>query len=172
MYVNNLSEITSAYIGAKQTVQNANTPNSSSSPNSSEDKENGVSLTISSEAITQYNDYLTSQLQQQLESNKAQEDAFEDTAKLMEIARRISNGDHVPAADEKKLMEFNFKLYQIAKSAAIMSENNKPKEYDSLFEEDNEDEDIQDKVNALYSEATTPQDSEAPVSETENETIT
>ena len=52
MYVNNLSEITSAYIGAKQTVQNANTPNSSSSPNSSEDKENGVSLTISSEATT------------------------------------------------------------------------------------------------------------------------
>lgn len=42
MYVNNLSEITSAYIGAKQTVQNANTPNSSSSPNSSEDKENAL----------------------------------------------------------------------------------------------------------------------------------
>lgn len=43
---------------------------------------------------------------EQLEASKEAKSAFEDMAKIMEIARRISRGDKVPAKDEKKLMEF------------------------------------------------------------------
>lgn len=46
----------------------------------------------------------------------AMEEAAEDMAKCLEIARRISRGDKVPAQDEKKLMDFNMEIYQIAKT--------------------------------------------------------
>ena len=67
--------------------------------------------------------------------------AMEDLGKILEIARRISNGDRVPSTDEKKLMEYSSELYQAAKSAALLKANKKQKEHDSLFddEEDNKE---------------------------------
>ncbi len=54
----------------------------------------------------------------------------------METARRIAAGDKVPAQDEKKLMDYNYKLYLSAKNAAILNEMKEHKEYDSLWEDD------------------------------------
>ena len=59
-------------------------------------------------------------------ASKQQSDAMADQAKemnkIMLVARRIMHGDKVPAKDEKKLMEFDPKLYMMAKNAAAMLE--------------------------------------------------
>lgn len=98
-----------------------------------QEDESGVTLDISAES------YLM-QLQEQLENSDKQKEAFADLGKMMEIARRISRGDHVPASDEKKLMEFSSDMYQAAKMSAILSKNKHPKDYESMFDEEEESE--------------------------------
>ncbi|MCM1183860.1 MAG: hypothetical protein NC337_10850 [Roseburia sp.] len=78
--------------------------------------------------------------EEQREANNQSAKTAQDFAKVMEIARRIANGDRVPGTDEKKLMEYNSDLYQAAKAAAIVSANKKEhKEYDALFKEEKKD---------------------------------
>ena len=99
----------------------------------------GVTLTISEEAKEMNSQgFIREQLERMRESSEKSEETTADMAKIMEIARRISNGDKVPYSDEKKLMEYSFKLYQIAKSAAMLNKNEEPKEYEALFEDDGE----------------------------------
>lgn len=74
----------------------------------------------------------------------AMEEAAEDMAKCLEIARRISRGDKVPAQDEKKLMDFNMEIYQIAKNMAVMNMNKKHKEWESLWEDEEEKQEYAD----------------------------
>lgn len=78
------------------------------------------------------------------ENSKQQADAMkkyaEDMAKCLEIARRISNGDKVPATDEKKLMDFNMEIYMAAKNMSVMNREKKHKEYDSLWGDEEEKE--------------------------------
>ena len=50
--------------------------------------------------------------------------------------RRISSGDIVPASDERKLMEYDAELYQMAKMTGMMRRKNERKEYDTLLEEE------------------------------------
>lgn len=64
----------------------------------------------------------------------------EEMAKCLEIARRIGRGDHVPAQDEKKLMDFNMEIYQMAKEMAAMNMEEKHKEWESLWGEEEEKE--------------------------------
>lgn len=64
----------------------------------------------------------------------------EEMAKCLEIARRISRGDRVPAQDEKKLMDFNMEIYQMAKEMAAMNMDEKHKEWDSLWGDEEEKE--------------------------------
>ena len=64
----------------------------------------------------------------------------EEMAKCLEIARRISRGDRVPAQDEKKLMDFNMEIYQMAKEMAAMNMDKKHKEWESLWGEEEEKE--------------------------------
>lgn len=64
----------------------------------------------------------------------------EEMAKCLEIARRISRGDRVPAQDEKKLMDFNMDIYKMAKEMAAMNMEGKHKEWDSLWGEEEEKE--------------------------------
>lgn len=77
------------------------------------------------------------------EASKQQGEAMaeyaEDLVKLMEVARRISNGDIVPASDEKKLMEYDMELYMAAKNMAVLSEREK-EEHDSLWKDEEEKE--------------------------------
>ena len=75
---------------------------------------------------------------------RQQSDAMEeyalDMAKIMEVARRISDGGKVPASDEQKLMDYSMELYMSAKNAAMMKElEEKRKEYDSLWEDEDEE---------------------------------
>ena len=51
----------------------------------------------------------------------------------MEVARRIMRGAVVPAADEKKLMEYSEEMYQTAKSVGAMVRRQKKEKYDSLW---------------------------------------
>lgn len=64
----------------------------------------------------------------------------EEMAKCLEIARRISRGDRVPAQDEKKLMDFNMEIYQMAKEMAAMNMDKKHKDWDSLWGDEEEKE--------------------------------
>ena len=74
------------------------------------------------------------------ESVKQQSEAVEEEsiemAKIMEVARRISKGDHVPFSDEKKLMEYSSDLYQTAKAAGMLRRAKEYKEYESLWDEE------------------------------------
>lgn len=69
---------------------------------------------------------------------EAVEEAADEVAKCLEIARRIANGDKVPAYDEKKLLEYSHELYMAAKNTAFINANKKHKEYDSLWKEEDE----------------------------------
>lgn len=73
------------------------------------------------------------------QQGEAMQDYGEEMAKCLEIARRISNGDKVPAQDEKKLMDFNMEIYMAAKNMAVMNMDKKHKEYDTLWGEEEEE---------------------------------
>lgn len=137
---------------------------------SSETSGNGVSLELSDEYLQRFTelqeriDTLTDQIKKNEKSlddviemevgiansevakqqGDAMEEATEDMAKCLEIARRISRGDKVPAQDEKKLMDFNMEIYQIAKNMAVMNMNKKHKEWESLWEDEEEKQEYAD----------------------------
>ncbi|MDD2972392.1 MAG: hypothetical protein PHE02_09725 [Lachnospiraceae bacterium] len=89
--------------------------------------------------------------EEQVENSNEAADSFGEMAKMMEIARRISKGDHVPSKDEQKLMEFNSKLYQAAKAAAMLHVNEKHKKYKSILDEE-ENSDVEEKLRDLEQE--------------------
>ncbi len=104
--------------------------------------------------VVEISENLREMYQQQLEDAKESADAMgeemQNMAKILEIARRISRGDHVPASDEKKLMEFDKDLYQMAKASAALYANRKHKKYKSLFDE--EDDSQEEKIRELRRE--------------------
>lgn len=100
--------------------------------------ENGASVQISEEARNKYHElYLAKMNMENIREGdeKAKEEA-ENIAKIMTIFRRICNGDIVPARDEKKLMEHSEKLYQVAKTAQMLAQNEDPKKYKSVDEDE------------------------------------
>ncbi|MCH5251916.1 MAG: hypothetical protein J1F22_02980 [Lachnospiraceae bacterium] len=103
----------------------------------SEEKDQGVTLELSENLKKMYQE----QLEAAKEAAKAAGEGMQDMAKILEIARRISRGDNVPASDEKKLMEFDSDLYQTAKAAAMLHANEKHKKHDALFEDEKTDQD-------------------------------
>ena len=131
---------------------------------------NGVSLELSDEYLKRFTelqeqiDTLTDQIKKNEKSlddviemevgiansevakqqGDAMEEAAEDMAKCLEIARRISRGDKVPARDEQKLMEFNMEIYQMAKNMATMNMNKKHKEWESLWDDEEEKQEYTD----------------------------
>lgn len=70
------------------------------------------------------------------QQGEAMQEYGEEMAKCLEIARRIANGDRVPASDEQKLMDFNMEVYMAAKNMAAMNIDKKHKDYDSLWGEE------------------------------------
>lgn len=149
MQANNISE----YVKSMNALNLTGTPNntqsigvvldsakSSSSLTDSEkqaeqDETKGVCLEISQEAMNTFKE----ELEQMRKQSKEGAEAALDFAKIMEIARRISNGDKVPPSDEKKLLEYSSEMYQMAKTAAMAHQNDKKrKEYDALFEEEDD----------------------------------
>lgn len=68
------------------------------------------------------------------QQNEAIAEQAEELIKILEVFRRIAKGDKVPAADEKKLMEYSPEMYMAAKNMALMNET-KGEEHDSLWDE-------------------------------------
>lgn len=62
------------------------------------------------------------------------QEASVNESKMLEVARRIAKGDKVPPEDEKRLMEYNFKLYMTAKQSAIFAKEHKKDE--SLWDDE------------------------------------
>ncbi|MCM1245462.1 MAG: hypothetical protein NC293_07450 [Roseburia sp.] len=120
-------------------------------------RENGVDLELS-DAWEKYTDEeldkmreedekksLREMYQEQAEAAKEAAEAtgerFEDMARALEIARRMMNGDRVPGSDEKFLMDFDKDMYLGAKSMQGLAQKKDPKDYDSLLEEEEQEED-------------------------------
>lgn len=70
------------------------------------------------------------------QNTEAQKDASLELGKILAVARRMSHGDIVPGSDEKKLMEYDSDLYQMAKNAQMMAQQKERKKYDSLWEDE------------------------------------
>jgi len=106
------------------------------------------------------------------EVSKQQADAMqkygEDMAKCLEIARRIGRGDRVPAQDEKKLMDFNMEIYQMAKNMAALHMDEEHRDWDSLWgkEEETEYGEPQEKAANAEAGVEPPEDIEAAAAET------
>ena len=92
----------------------------------------------------EYQDYLSELTEQYAAYWNAtvaeqQADAYneygKEMGKIMEVARRIMKGATVPQSDEKKLMDFNYELYQAAKTMGEMVKRQKEKDedYDTLW---------------------------------------
>lgn len=110
-------------------------------------------LELSYEAISEkqeeYQKYME-QLSEQwetrfsLETAKQQADGAaeygKEMSRILTVARRIMRGDIVPASDEKKLMEFDSDLYQMAKNAGILANLREKKKHDSLWGEEEQKE--------------------------------
>lgn len=80
----------------------------------------------------EFNSYVAKQ------QSEAYEDMAEDMAKALETARRIANGDIVPAKDEQKLLEYDADLYKMAKNAAMLHEMEKRRKQKSLYKDEEE----------------------------------
>lgn len=102
--------------------------------------ENGASVQISEEAMNKYHELYLARMNMEnmRENEEAAEEEAENLAKIMTIFRRICNGDIVPARDEKKLLEHSEKLYQVAKTAQMLAQNDDPKKYKSVDEDEEE----------------------------------
>jgi hypothetical protein len=104
--------------------------------------ENGVAREISEEARAMeeklreqrehYSEYVAGI--QNVNSAEQQGDAMEeyakDMGKIMMVFRRMANGDIVPQSDEKKLMEYDDKMYQVAKNMQARELLEKKKQYE------------------------------------------
>ena len=105
------------------------------------------------EKQAEYKDYM-SKLQEQWsatanmvsaeQQGEAMEEYVTDLGKIMEVARRLMKGGIVPGSDEKKLMEYSMELYQAAKNIGAMVQQRKRKEYDSLWDEEEEKTECED----------------------------
>lgn len=82
--------------------------------------------------VAEFNSYVAKQQQE------AGQDMAEDMAKALLTARRIARGDIVPAIDEKKLMEFNQELYQMAKMSAMLHQMEEHRKDKSLYGDEEE----------------------------------
>lgn len=78
-----------------------------------------------------------------MEVAKQQGEAMADSAaeigKIMIVFRRIASGDNVPMYDERKLMEYDEKMYSTAKSMQSLArqlEKREYKNYDSLWDDE------------------------------------
>ena len=114
-----------------------------------------LELTIQAvdEKQNEYRDYMEKLTEQwaavaNMEVAKQQGEAMEeyaiDMGKIMEVARRLMKGAIVPPTDEKKLMEYSMELYQAAKNIGALVRQKEKEEYESLWDEKEEPEEVAD----------------------------
>lgn len=99
----------------------------------------------------EYRDYMEKLIEQHTatanmvvakQQGEAMEEYAEDMGKIMEVARRLMKGGIVPATDEQKLMEYSMELYQAAKNIGALMKQREKEEYESLWEEEEEEAEI------------------------------
>lgn len=114
-----------------------------------------LSIRAVNEKQDEYRDYMEKLTEQwvavaNMEVAKQQGETMEeyaiDMGKIMEVARRLMKGAIVPAIDEKKLMEYSMELYQAAKNMGALAKQKEKEEYDSLWTEKKEAEDVPDPI--------------------------
>ena len=74
------------------------------------------------------------------QAGEAMEKSAADMGKVIMVFRRLANGDIVPQTDEKKLMEYEYKMYQVAKNMQMMAQQaeKERKKHKSLWEDEEE----------------------------------
>ena len=108
-----------------------------------------ISLEATKEAFEKNQDVLDSLMTQEtaifnMENSKLQGEAMEkaaaDMGKVIMVFRRLAHGDIVPQTDEKKLMEYDFKMYTTAKNMQMMAQrlDTEKKKHKSLWEDEEE----------------------------------
>ena len=107
-----------------------------------------LSLDATNKAFEENQKVIDSLMEQWVAANnmevaKQQGDAMADSAaeigKIMIVFRRIASGDNVPMYDERKLMEYDEKMYSTAKSMQSLArqlEKRDRKNYDSLWDDE------------------------------------
>lgn len=112
-----------------------------------------LSIKAVDEKQNEYKDYMAKLLEQwsatanmvsAKQQGEAMEEYVEDLGKIMEVARRIMDGDIVPASDEKKLMDFSMEMYQTAKNMGAMVKQKEREEHESLWDEEGEEQVVED----------------------------
>lgn len=93
------------------------------------------------------------------ESSKQQGEAMKEygieLSKILEVARRISRGASVPGKDEKKLMDYSMELYMSAKNMAMLNKLKEKEEYDSLWDDEEEQEERENPIDIADSKEIT-----------------
>ena len=103
------------------------------------DRQNELSVSISQ---------MKTELENSRKAGKAQAEETENKLKMLEIARRLQHGDKVPSQDERALMEYDDKLYQISKQIGLMKQLEERKEYDTLLDDEEMEDDISPDIEA------------------------
>lgn len=82
------------------------------------------------------------EMEQAKKNSEAEKKEIEDMTKILAVFRSMCNGNNVPPSDEKKLMEYDDKLYSVAKQAQIKAqlEKDRIKNEKSLWEDEDETE--------------------------------
>lgn len=99
------------------------------------------------EKQNEYQDYMNQLMEQwsakfneiaTKENAEAEKEGFAELQKIMEVVRRMTHGDSVPATDEKKVMEYDKDMYQMAKQAQMMARIREKdrKDHDSLWDDE------------------------------------
>lgn len=68
------------------------------------------------------------------QSESASADSRKEFLRALKIAKRIMNGDRVPMKDKRFLMNFSMEMYTMA--VMLAKQNDHPKEYESVLEEE------------------------------------
>ena len=110
-----------------------------------------LSLEATQKAFEENQKVLDSLIEQEvaafnMENSRQQNDAIaeegENLAKIMTVFRRMAKGDIVPLTDEKKLMEYDDKIYQMAKNMQTMAQqlDKEHEKHKSLWEDEEKEE--------------------------------
>ena len=106
-----------------------------------------ISLDVTKQAFEENQKVIDSLMEQwanisNMESSKQQGEAMKEIAadmgKIMTVFRRLAHGDIVPQTDEKKLMEYDDKMYQMAKNMQMLAQQmeKERKKHKSLWEDE------------------------------------
>ena len=79
-----------------------------------------------------------SNLEVSRQQGEAAKEYVEDMGKIMMVFRRLAHGDIVPSSDEKKLLEYDDKMYQMAKNMQAMAQQleKERKKHKSLWDDE------------------------------------